>query len=225
MAVSRSGGARKLGEMLLGVDGQPALRQRGRGRLRVLPARSHAAQDDVHPRDKFARAERLGDIIVAADLQAQHAIDLVVACGEKKDRNVRGLSDFAADVQAVEFRHADIQNDKVRSVAGKAGQGFLAIARLEDGHPGLLQGNADDLAYMQVVVNDENAVRQGSLREVVPACGLTLLLGVQGALQSPAPKAPGAPGCHLSPLLFYKATTAGNKGGRPAQPAQEQLRP
>src|SRR6185295_20338423 len=67
--------------------------------------------------------------------------------------------------------------------------------------------------YMQVVVNDQNTVRQGSLREVVPACGLTLLLGVQGALQSPAPKAPGAPGCRRLPLLFYKATTAGNKGG------------
>src|SRR6185295_18247718 len=45
------------------------------------------------------------------------------------------------------------------------------------------------------------------------ACSRTLVLGVQGALQPPAPKAPAAPGCHLSSLLFYKATTAGNKGG------------
>src|SRR5207237_5782647 len=99
--------ARKLGEMLFRVDGQLALRQRGDGYLCILPARSDAAQDDVHPCDEFARAERLGDIVVAADLQTQHAIDLVVAGGEKEDWNVRGLSDFAADVQAVEFRHAD----------------------------------------------------------------------------------------------------------------------
>src|SRR4029078_6478528 len=83
---------------------------------------------------------------------------------------------------------------------------------LEHGHPGLFQGNADDLADMQVVINDENAVRQRTLREVVLAYGLTLL-GVQEALQSPASKAPGTPGCHLSPLLFYKATMAGNKRG------------
>jgi hypothetical protein len=103
--------------------------------LRILTARSHATQDDVHPCDEFARAEGLGDIVVAADLQTQYAIDLVVAGGEKKDRHVRGLSDFAADVQAVEFRHADIQNDQIRPVGGKSGQCFLAVAGLEDSHP------------------------------------------------------------------------------------------
>ena len=150
----------------VGIDRQLALRKRGHGCLCVLPARSHAAQDDVHPGDEFARAEGLGDVIVAADLEAQHAIDFVVARGEKQDRNVRGLSDFPADVQAVEFRHADIQNDQVRPVGGKAGQCFLAVARLEDSHPGLLQCNTDDLADVQVVVNDENAVRQTSLRRM-----------------------------------------------------------
>src|SRR6266542_2869583 len=43
-------------------------------------------------------------------------------------------------------------------------------------------------------------------------CGRTLLLGIQGALEPPAPKAPGAPGSHVVTLLFYKAITAGNKG-------------
>ena len=93
-------GARKLGEMLLGVDGEPALRQRGHGRLCILPARSHAAQDNVHPRYEFARAEGLGDVIVTADLEAQHAIDFVVARGKKQDWKVRRLSDFPADVPA-----------------------------------------------------------------------------------------------------------------------------
>src|SRR5438094_1883830 len=167
-------GARKLGEMLFRVDGQPALRQRGDGSLCILSARDDAAQDDVHPCDEFARAERLGDIVVAADLQTQHAIDLVVAGGEKQDRNVRGLSDFPADVQAVEFRHADIQNDQIRPVGGKAGQRFLAVARLEDSHPGLLQRNTDDLAYVQVVINDENAVRQTALPAQL-ACSRTSL--------------------------------------------------
>ena len=156
--------ARELGDVLLRIDRQSALRKRGRGCLCVLPARSHAAQDDVHPGDEFARAEGLRDVIVTADLEAQHAIDLVVARGEKQDRNVRGFSDFPADVQAVEFRHADIQNDQVRPVAGKAGQCFLAVARLEYGHPGLLQCDTDDLADMQVVVNDQDTVGQTSLR-------------------------------------------------------------
>src|SRR5436309_3223937 len=162
-------GSRKLGEMLFGVDGKPALRQRSHGRLGILPARSHATQDDVHPCYEFARAEGFCDIVVTADLQAQYTIDLVVTGGEKQDRNVRGLSDFAAHIQAVEFRHADIQNDQIRPVGGEAGQRFLAVARLEDSHSGLLECNTDDLADVQVVVYDENAVRQRSLREVVRA--------------------------------------------------------
>ena len=127
-------------------------------------AHGRAAQDDVHPRDEFARAEWLGDIIVAADLEAEHAVDLVVARRKKQDRNVGGFSDFPADVQSVEFRHADIQNDEVRPVAGEAGQCFLAVPRLEYGHPGLAERDPDDLANMQVVVNDEDTVRQASLR-------------------------------------------------------------
>ena len=163
-------------------------------------ARSRAAQDDVHPGDEFARAEGLGDVIIAADLEAEHAIDLVVARREKQDRNIGGFSDFPADVQAVEFRHADIQDDEVRPVAGKAGQCFLAVARLEDGHPGLLECDPDDLANMQVVVNDENTVRQTSLlarlAAVELACGRTLRLrrpGRAGAASSESPRSARKP--------------------------------
>ena len=99
-----------------------------------------------------------------ADLEAQHAIDFVIASGEKQDWKVRGFSDFPADVQAVEFRHPDVQNDQVRLVASKARQCFLAVARLEYGHAGFLECDMDNLADVQVVVYDENAVRQTSLR-------------------------------------------------------------
>src|SRR5689334_8927419 len=63
--------ARELGDMLLRIDGQPALRQRCRGRSGLLAAHRDAAQDDVHPRNQLAWAERLGDIVVAADFEAE----------------------------------------------------------------------------------------------------------------------------------------------------------
>ncbi len=43
-------------------------------------------------------------------------------------------------------------------LGGKPGQGLLAIARLADVHSGLLQSDADDLADMEVIVDDKNAV-------------------------------------------------------------------
>src|ERR1043166_6918086 len=46
-----------------------------------LAASGPPPQDHVPPRDQLARAERFGHVIVAADLQPQHAVDLVVARG------------------------------------------------------------------------------------------------------------------------------------------------
>jgi hypothetical protein len=36
-------------------------------------------------------------------------------------------------------------------------------------------------------------------------------LAIQGTLQPPTPKTPGAPGSHIFTLLFYKAIAAGDK--------------
>src|SRR6266540_4604321 len=58
----------------------------------VRPAHGRAAQNDIHPRDEFARAERLCDIIVATDLEAEHPVDLVVARRKKQDRHIGGFS-------------------------------------------------------------------------------------------------------------------------------------
>src|SRR5262249_59885081 len=38
-----------------------------------------ASQDDVDPRNHLARAERLGHIVVAAELEADDPVDLVIA--------------------------------------------------------------------------------------------------------------------------------------------------
>ena len=45
-----------------------------------------AAQHGPHPRHELARAERLGDVVVGAQLQAEHAVDLVVAGGHEQHR-------------------------------------------------------------------------------------------------------------------------------------------
>ena len=117
--------AGELRDMLLRIDRQLALGQRRR--LLCVRAACHAAQDDVDAGDEFARAERLGDVIVAADLEAEHTVDFVVPRRKKQDRNVGGLANFAADVQSVEFGHADIQDDEIGPVAGETRQRFAAV--------------------------------------------------------------------------------------------------
>ena len=90
----------------------------------VLAAPSHpshstglgacALQDHLHARDQFAWAERLGDVIVAADLEADHAIHFIGARGQKKNRYFRALANLAANRETVHFRHGDIENHQVR---------------------------------------------------------------------------------------------------------------
>ena len=46
-----------------------------------------APQDGLHPGDDLARRERLGDVVVGAELEAEDAVDLAVARGEEQHRH------------------------------------------------------------------------------------------------------------------------------------------
>ena len=132
------------------------------GNCTVWSARAvAAAQDHIDPRHQLARAERLGDIVVAADLETEHAIDLVVARRQEQDRHIGGLADLAADIEPVQLRHADIEHDEGRLLSRKLRQRLDAVARLGGDHAGLAQGEANHLPDMRVVVDDKDAMSQG----------------------------------------------------------------
>ena len=72
----------------------------------------HAPEHGLHPCAEFARAERLHHVVVAADLQADHAIHFARACSEKNDRQIRRAADLAAQVEADDIRQSDIKDDE-----------------------------------------------------------------------------------------------------------------
>jgi len=77
------------------------------------------------------------------------------------DRNrigVSEVSDLAADFQSVHLGHADVEHDQVVNVAVEPGQRLLAVLRNGNRHAGLLEREADDVANMWVVVDQENGV-------------------------------------------------------------------
>src|SRR3954471_2726136 len=203
-------GACESPHMLLGIDREPALRQRYRRDL-VARARCCATQDDVDARDQLPGAERFCDVIVATDLEPKNAVDLIVPCRKKQNRNVGGFADLPADVETIEFRHSDIEHDEIGTISGETGQRLLAVARLERGHAGFLEGDANDFADMQVIVNDEDTVRQTFLRWIVLSL-LEKYSSLDRSFAVPASfDAPCAPGRRGLPLPCYKAMAAGNK--------------
>jgi hypothetical protein len=130
---------------------------KGLGRGRRSRA-SHPPEDRIHPGDQFARAERLCHVVVAADLEAEDAIDFLVARRQKQDRRIGIFPDLAADFQSIHLRHADVEHHELVDVAVEPGQRLLAVLRDRNHHSALLERKAHDVTDMRVIVDDENGM-------------------------------------------------------------------
>jgi hypothetical protein len=71
----------------------------------------------LDPGSQLPRAERLGDVIVAADFQAQDTVDLFAPSRQEQNRDARQGRlgpQLAAKVKAVAIGQHDIQDDQIR---------------------------------------------------------------------------------------------------------------
>ena len=75
-------------------------------RLLVLLARLDAAENGVNARCQLARVERLGQVVIGADLQADNAIDVFAAGGEQDDGNRGSPSKRRAEFRSRSARAA-----------------------------------------------------------------------------------------------------------------------
>ena len=89
---------------------RPARGGRRRGQARL---RAQAAQDGADAGNHLARAERLGNVIVAAEFEADDAVDLVGTGGQEQDRDVGLPAQTAADVETADIGQADIEDDQI----------------------------------------------------------------------------------------------------------------
>ena len=77
-------------------------------------AHAGATQHRADVREQHARLDRLGDELVGAQLEAQHAVEVLVARGEDHDRRGRAArAQLAADVEAVAPRQHHVEHDQV----------------------------------------------------------------------------------------------------------------
>jgi len=83
-------------------------------------------QDRPDPGQKLARVERLRQVIVGADLEADDPVRVVAARGQHEDRHLRTHPDPAADFEAVDVGQHDVQDDGVEARAGDRRQAVEA---------------------------------------------------------------------------------------------------
>lgn len=123
------------------------------------PARCHhrsfgpapgAPQHGPQARDQFARLEGLDQVVVGAELQAEHAIHKVAARGEHQHWHAGAQTEPLADLQAVAARQHQIEHRRVHPQAG----GDFAQKRFAVGKPAHAHAKATQVA---VVVDDGDA--------------------------------------------------------------------
>ena len=84
-----------------------------------------AAHDRPDPGDQLPEAERLDDVVVGAQLQPDHPVDLGPAGGDHQDRDRGAGAQLLAEVVAVHVGQAQVEEHHLRR---RGGQGLGARA-------------------------------------------------------------------------------------------------
>ena len=80
-----------------------------------LCRRLAAAQHALHPREQLAQVERLADVVVGADLEADHAVDHLAGRRDHDDGDVVALAQPAREREPVLARQAHVEQHQARA--------------------------------------------------------------------------------------------------------------
>ena len=127
------------------VHFQPARGRRG--------ARFIAPQYGPDARRQFARVERLGQVVVGAQLQTHDAVHIVAARRQHHHRHVALAAQPAQDFEAIDARQHDIQHHQVDARFPRLFQSLLAFVFAVHREPFALQELTQQRAELRVVVD------------------------------------------------------------------------
>ena len=118
-----------------------------------------AAEDRLDPRGELARRERLRDVVVGAELEADDPVGLLVAGGQHDHRHGRALAHLAADVEPVHPGQADVEHDDADRVARQLDERVLAARDPDDRVAVALEVGAHEPGDRVVVLDEEDVAR------------------------------------------------------------------
>ena len=136
-----------------------------------------ARRSGPDPGDQLAGTEGLGQVVVGSELEAEQLVELVITRGEHHDGEVRVPPDLAGDIQPVQPRQTQVQDDQIRPVAPDAIEGRRSVGRGHDAKACVLKVVASELDDAWLVVDDED--------------GLHCLERYAAGTQTPDPPGPG----------------------------------
>src|SRR6478672_2762081 len=120
------------------------------------------AEQGPDPAHQLAQPERLRQVVVGAQLEADHLVDLVVAGGQDEDGRLRaGGPEPAQDLEAVHAREADVEHDEVRGLVDREIEALLAALRHRDLVALLLEGVLDPAGNRELILDDQDRGAHG----------------------------------------------------------------
>ena len=142
--------------MPFGIERDRAVGERlGRRRGAVRPPQQRA-----HARHQLVRAERLREVVVGAQLEADDALGLLGAGGQHDDRDRRGRlvgTKQPADLQAVDVRQHQVEHQQLRRTRRDRLQRLAAGGGALGEETGLVEITSDELGDVRIVLDDQDA--------------------------------------------------------------------
>ena len=146
---------------------------------------------------ELADRERLRDVVVGAELQPEHLVELVVAGGEHHDRHGAACAQALADLEPVQPREHHVEDDEIDGLRVEAGERLVAVPRLDDAVAVPLERIGQELLDRLLVVDEQDG---GWIRHEEPTEGARTI-------------------ARLSPLKRQSAAPGGAGAARPSVPS------
>jgi hypothetical protein len=125
-------------------------------------------KDGSDPGHHLSRRERLRDVVVRPDLEADDPIRLLALRREHDHRRVRAFPDPGEDFGSVQPRQHEVEEDQVRRLCFEGLEGSLPVLRRVHGEAVSCQVAAEHLAHDGLVVHDQDASAHGPIVNAAP---------------------------------------------------------
>ena len=113
-------------------------------------------QDGADAGGQLVGVERLGDVVVGAEVEALGLVGGRALGRQQDDGDRAPLAELAHDLDAVEVGHDDVEQDDVRPDLLGLLEGLLAAVGGDDAEALLTEGDRDELGDAGFVVGDED---------------------------------------------------------------------
>ena len=174
---------------------------------RFVPGRRRPPQQRPHAAPELADRERLRDVVVRAELEPEHLVELVVAGGEHHDRDAALRPQALAHLEPVEPRQHHVEDDEIDRLGIEARERLVAVARLDDAVSVPLERIGQELLDGLLVVDEQDG---GWIRHWTPTEGGAGMIArcyrhlsasqlVGGGAGAARPSGPSTAGCTAAP--------------------------